>query len=161
MPTIAPCLWFDKQAEEAAEHYLSIFPNSRITHILRYGEAGREVHGGEPGAVLTVEFELDGKPFTALNGGPLFTFNEAVSLQIDAKTQDEVDHYWNLLCEGGEPSQCGWLKDKFGVSWQVFPFDLSRELFGDPNDIRSQRAFTAMMGMRKIDIVALQKAYQG
>jgi len=161
MPAIAPCLWFDKQAEEAANHYLSIFPNSRITNILRYGEAGREVHGGVPGAVLTVEFDLDGKPFTALNGGPVFHFNEAISLQIDAKTQDELDHYWNRLCEGGEPSQCGWLKDKFGVSWQVFPFDLSRRLFGDPNDPRSQRAFSAMMGMAKIDIAALQKAYDG
>jgi predicted 3-demethylubiquinone-9 3-methyltransferase (glyoxalase superfamily) len=161
--TIAPCLWFDKQAEEAANHYIGIFPNSRIANILRYGEAGREIHGGVPGSVLTVEFELDGQLFTALNGGPLFKFNEAVSLQVDAKTQEEVDYYWEKLGAGGDPGarQCGWLKDKFGVSWQVYPFALSRELFGNPNDARSQRAFAAMMEMKKIDIAALKKAYEG
>jgi predicted 3-demethylubiquinone-9 3-methyltransferase (glyoxalase superfamily) len=160
---IAPCLWFDKQAEEAANFYIGIFPNSRIVNLLRYGEAGREVHGGKPGSVLTVEFELDGQLFTALNGGPIFKFNEAVSLQVDAKTQDEIDHYWEKLGEGGDPKarQCGWLKDKFGVSWQVFPFKLSRELFGDPNDPKSQRAFAVMMEMKKIDIAALKKAYEG
>ena len=161
--TIAPCLWFDTQAEEAANFYISIFPNSRIINILRYGEAGKEVHGKPPGSVLTVEFELDGQLFTTLNGGPVFKFNEAVSLQIDAPTQERIDHYWDKLKEGGDPSarQCGWLKDKYGVSWQVFPMDLSRELFSDPDDPKSQRAFAAMMDMKKIDIAELRKAYDG
>jgi predicted 3-demethylubiquinone-9 3-methyltransferase (glyoxalase superfamily) len=160
---IAPCLWFDKQAEEAANYYVGIFPNSRVTNILRYGEVGKEIHGQEPGSVLTVEFELDGQPFTTLNGGPVFKFNEAVSLQVDAPTQERIDHYWEKLGEGGDPNarQCGWLKDKFGVSWQVYPFALSREWFGDPNDARSQRAFAVMMEMKKIDIAALKKAYEG
>jgi predicted 3-demethylubiquinone-9 3-methyltransferase (glyoxalase superfamily) len=158
--TIAPCLWMDGQAEEAADFYISIFPNSRIVNILRYGEAGREVHGGEPGSVLTVEFELDGQLFTTLNGGPMFQFSEAISFQIDAPTQERVDYFWEALtADGGEPSQCGWLKDKYGVSWQVFPMELSRKWFGDPNDPKSQRAFAAMMEMKKIDIAALQKAY--
>lgn len=161
--TIAPCLWMDGQAEEAANYYVSIFPNSRIVNFLRYGEAGQEVHGQKPGSVLTVEFELDGQLFTTLNGGPLFKFSEAISLQIDAPTQERIDHYWGKLTEGGDPSaqQCGWLKDKYGVSWQVFPFQLSRELFGNPDDPKSQRAFAAMMEMKKIDIAALQKAYDG
>jgi predicted 3-demethylubiquinone-9 3-methyltransferase (glyoxalase superfamily) len=161
--TIAPCLWFDHQAEEAAHFYIGIFPNSRIVNVLHYGEAGKEVHGQKPGSVLTVEFELDGQLFTTLNGGPIFQFNEAVSLQIDAKTQDEVDHYWEKLGAGGDPKaqQCGWLKDKYGVSWQVFPLELSRALFSDPDDPKSQRAFAAMMEMKKIDIAALKKAYDG
>jgi predicted 3-demethylubiquinone-9 3-methyltransferase (glyoxalase superfamily) len=160
---IAPCLWLDGRAEEAADFYIGIFPNSRVTTVLRYGDAGKEIHGGEAGSVLTVEFELDGQPFTTLNGGPMFTFTEALSLQVDAKTQEEIDHYWDKLGEGGDPAarQCGWLKDKFGVSWQVYPFALSRELFADPNDPRSQRAFAAMMEMKKIDIAALKKAYEG
>ena len=162
MPTIAPCLWMDKQGEEAANFYVSIFPNSRITNITRYGDVGQEIHGGKPGEVLTVEFELDGQPFTTLNGAPLFQFSEAISFQIDAPTQDKIDSFWDkLTADGGEPSQCGWLKDKYGVSWQVFPFQLSRELFGNPNGPKSQRAFSAMMGMTKIDIAALQKAYEG
>ena len=120
---ITPCLWFDKQAEEAAKYYCGIFPNSRITEVTYYGEAGTEVHGGKPGSVLMVAFELDGQPFTALNGGPNFKFNEAVSLMILCDTQDEIDYYWDKLSEGGDPSvqACGWLKDKFGLSWQVVP----------------------------------------
>ena len=161
--TIAPCLWFDYQAEEAAAFYISIFPNSRVTHVLHYGEAGKEIHGRAPGSVLTVEFELDGQPFTALNGGPVFTFNEAVSLQVDAATQKEIDYYWEKLGAGGDPNaqQCGWLKDKYGVSWQVFPFRAMRELLNDAKNPKSQRAFAAMMEMKKIDMAALQRAYDG
>jgi predicted 3-demethylubiquinone-9 3-methyltransferase (glyoxalase superfamily) len=160
--TIAPCLWFDyNKAEEAANFYIGIFPNSRIVNVLRYGEAGQEIHGGKPGSVLTVEFELDGQLYTTLNGGPMFQFTEAISLQVDAPTQERIDYYWEKLGEGGDPKarQCGWLKDKFGVSWQVFPFQLSRDLFANPDDPKSQAAFKAMMGMKKIDIAALQKAY--
>jgi predicted 3-demethylubiquinone-9 3-methyltransferase (glyoxalase superfamily) len=160
---ISPCLWFDTQAEEAAHYYVGIFKNARITHITRYGEAGKEIHGKPAGSVLTVEFELDGLPFTALNGGPVFQFNEAVSLMIDAETQDEIDYYWDKLTAGGpkDAQQCGWLKDKYGVSWQVFPFALNRSMLSDPNDPKSQRAFAAMMEMKKIDIAALQRAYNG
>jgi predicted 3-demethylubiquinone-9 3-methyltransferase (glyoxalase superfamily) len=120
---ITPCLWFDDQAQEAAEFYTAIFRNSRIIKIARYGEAGREAHGRPPGSVMTVAFELDGQAFTALNGGPIFKFNEAVSLQINCEAQEEVDHYWNALSKGGDDQaqQCGWLKDKFGLSWQVVP----------------------------------------
>jgi predicted 3-demethylubiquinone-9 3-methyltransferase (glyoxalase superfamily) len=157
--TIAPCLWMDGQAEEAANFYIGIFPNSRIVNILRYGEVGQEIHHGKPGSVLTVEFELDGQLLTTLNGGPMFKFTEALSLQIDAPTQERIDHYWNKLTAGGQPSECGWLKDKYGVSWQVFPFELSRKLFANPNDPKSQAAFAALMKMKKIDIAALQKAY--
>ena len=126
MPTkhrIVPCLWFDNQAEEAAKYYVSIFKNSKIGAISRYGEAGREVHRRPPGSVMTVEFELDGQAFTGLNGGPLFKFNEAVSFQVNCATQAEVDYYWDKLTAGGDPKaqQCGWLKDRFGVSWQVVP----------------------------------------
>jgi predicted 3-demethylubiquinone-9 3-methyltransferase (glyoxalase superfamily) len=160
---ISPCLWFDDQAEEAAKYYTGIFKNSRITHTTHYGEAGREIHGRPPGSVLTVEFELNGLPFTALNGGPVFKFNEALSLQIDCETQEEIDYYWEKLGAGGDKNaqQCGWLKDKYGVSWQVFPFTLNRELLGDPNDPKSQRAFAAMMEMKKIDIAGLKRAYEG
>jgi predicted 3-demethylubiquinone-9 3-methyltransferase (glyoxalase superfamily) len=161
--TIAPCLWFDHRAEEAANFYIGIFPNSRIVNILHYGEVGKEIHGQKPGSVLTVEFELDGQLFTTLNGGPVFKFTEAISLQVDCPTQQDIDHYWEKLGAGGDPDarQCGWLKDQYGVSWQVYPFELSRKLFDDPNDPKSQRAFAAMMDMKKIDIAALQKAYDG
>ena len=159
---ITPCLWFDTQAEDAANFYTGIFRNSRITNIGRYGEAGKEHHGRAPGSVMIVVFELDGQSFTALNGGPHFKFNEAVSLQVSCKDQEEVDHYWDKLTAGGDPKaqQCGWLKDKFGLSWQVVP-DIVPKLFGDPTSPKSQRAFAAMMQMKKPDIAAMQKAYDG
>src|SRR5688572_13454403 len=120
---ITPCLWFDSDAEEAANFYLGVFPNSRITQISRYGEAGREHHGKEPGTVMTVAFELDGQSFTALNGGPMFQFTEAISFQVDCDTQEEIDHFWDKLSAGGDAraQACGWLKDRFGVSWQIVP----------------------------------------
>jgi predicted 3-demethylubiquinone-9 3-methyltransferase (glyoxalase superfamily) len=153
MKKITPCLWFDTQGEEAANFYTSVFKNSRITDISRYGAAGPR----PAGTVMTVAFELDGQSFVALNGGPDFTFNEAVSFQINCADQDEVDHYWTQLTEGGEPGPCGWLKDKFGVSWQVVPTALS-ELLNDPDPGRSQRAMNAMLQMSKIDIAAIRKA---
>jgi predicted 3-demethylubiquinone-9 3-methyltransferase (glyoxalase superfamily) len=159
---ITPCLWFDTQAEEAARFYTGIFKNSRIRTISRYGEAGQEVHGRQPGTVMTVEFELNGQPFTALNGGPQFKFNEAISFQIMCRTQEEVDHYWNRLTEGGDPKaqQCGWLKDKFGMSWQVVPSELI-EMINDPDREKSGRAMEAMLQMKKLDIAALKRAYAG
>ena len=156
MPTITPNLWFDTQALEAAEFYTSVFPNSKITNVSRYGEAGPR----EAGMVLTVDFELDGQPYTAINGGPHFTFNEAISLLINCADQDEVDYYWDKLLEGGEPSQCGWLKDKFGLSWQVVPTGMG-DLMADPDPERSQRAMKAMLGMVKLDLAALQAAADG
>jgi predicted 3-demethylubiquinone-9 3-methyltransferase (glyoxalase superfamily) len=165
MPTtqrIHPCLWFDNEAEEAAKYYTGIFKNSKIGEITRYGEAGRETHKRPPGSVLTVAFELDGVQFTALNGGPLFKFNEAVSFQIICKDQKEVDYYWEKLTPGGDPSAqvCGWLKDKFGLSWQVVP-SIMPDLVGDPNSEKSQRAMAAMMKMKKLDIAELERAYNG
>ena len=159
---ITPCLWFDDQAEDAAKFYTGIFKRSRIGSITRYGEVGREIHKKDPGSVLTVEFELDGQTFTALNGGRQFTFNEAVSFQVSCDTQDEVDYYWEKLGAGGDPSAqvCGWLKDKFGVSWQVVPSMLP-ELVGDPANAGSQRAMAAMLQMKKLDIAALRRAYDG
>ena len=159
---ISPCLWFDHQAEEAARFYTGIFENSKITAISRYGEAGQEIHGRPPGSVLTVAFELDGQSFTALNGGPLFKFNEAVSLLIECETQEELDGYWAKLSEGGDPNaqQCGWLKDKFGLSWQVVP-QILPELLTDPDTAKSQRVFSALMNMQKLDIAALRRAYEG
>ena len=159
---ITPFLWFADQAEEAATLYTSIFPNSRIVKITRYGEAGREIHRRPPGSVMTVLFELDGQPFTALNGGPLFTFNEAISFEIDCSTQEEVDYFWEKLSEGGDTGaqQCGWLKDRFGLSWQVVPSILN-ELVSDPESAASQRAMAAMLGMKKLDIAELERAYAG
>jgi predicted 3-demethylubiquinone-9 3-methyltransferase (glyoxalase superfamily) len=161
-PRITPCLWFDTQAEQAVNFYTGIFRNSRITEIGRYGEAGKEHHGRLPGSVMIVVFELDGQQFTALNGGPHFKFNEAVSLQIGCKDQVEVDHYWDKLGAGGDPKaqQCGWLKDKFGLSWQIVP-DIVPKLLGDPASPKSQRAFAAMMQQKKPDIAAMQQAYDG
>ena len=158
---IAPCLWFDDQAEEAARFYTGIFPNSRITAISRYSEAGQEIHGRAPGSVMTAEFELDGQRFTGLNGGPLFTFSEAISFQVSCETQDEVDHYWNALSAGGDPAaqQCGWLKDRFGVSWQIVPTVLPELVVG--SSPASQRAMNAMLGMKKLDIAELRRAYDG
>jgi predicted 3-demethylubiquinone-9 3-methyltransferase (glyoxalase superfamily) len=150
------CLWFDGQAEEAANHYLSIFPNSRIGHVTRYGEAGP----GPAGQVMVVEFELNGQPFIGLNGGPEFTFSEAISFQVPCQDQAEVDHYWEKLGEGGQWGPCGWLKDKFGLSWQVVPTVLP-SLIGDPDPEKAARATRAMMGMGKLDIDALRKAHAG
>ena len=154
MPTLTPCLWFDTQAEEAASYYVSAFKNSRIVSTSHYGEAGPR----EAGLVLTVQFELDGQPFTALNGGPEFTFDEAISFQIDCRSQDDVDYYWeSLSADGGEEGPCGWVKDKFGVSWQVVPDELEK-LLADPDQGRAQRAMAAMLQMRKIDIAAVREA---
>ena len=159
---IAPCLWFDDQAEAAANFYTGIFPKSKIVKITRYGNAGQEIHGGKPGSVLTVAFELDGQTFTALNGGPVFKFNEAISLQVFCETQAEVDHYWEKLSAGGEPKaqQCGWLKDRYGVSWQVVPVALI-EMIGDPDRARADRAMAALLKMKKLDIAELKRAYAG
>ncbi len=156
MPRITPNLWFDHQGQEAAEFYVSVFPNSKITDITYYGEAGP----APTGTVLTVEFVLDGQPFTAINGGPMFTFDEAISFQIDCADQEEVDYYWDTLVEGGEESQCGWLKDRYGLSWQVCPTGMA-EVLNQPDQERAQRAMKAMLGMRKIDMAALQAAADG
>jgi predicted 3-demethylubiquinone-9 3-methyltransferase (glyoxalase superfamily) len=162
MKRIAPCLWFDDQAEEAANFYVGIFKNSKITKIARYPKVGQEIHHRPAGSVMTVAFELDGQPFTALNGGPVFKFNEAVSLQINCETQQEVDHYWEKLGKGGDPKaqQCGWVKDKFGLSWQVVPTILP-ELVTDPDPKKAERAFAAMMEMKKLDIDKLKQAAAG
>ena len=153
MTRITPCLWFDTDGEEAATFYVSLFKNSRITEVSRYGEAGPR----PAGTVMVVSFELDGQPFTALNGGPEFTFSEAISFQIDCQSQEEVDYYWDGLTAGGEEGPCGWLKDRYGVSWQVVPSALIT-LLQDPDPGRSQRAMAAMMTMKKIDIAALHAA---
>lgn len=162
MQRIAPCLWFDDQAEEAAGFYTGIFRNSRIVNVSRFGEAGQEIHGKRAGSVMAVAFELDGQAFTALNGGPVFKFNEAISLQVNCATQAEVDHYWEKLSNGGDAKaqQCGWLKDRYGVSWQVVPTVLI-EMINDPDSRKSQRAFAAMLQMKKIDIDKLTRAYAG
>jgi predicted 3-demethylubiquinone-9 3-methyltransferase (glyoxalase superfamily) len=159
---ITPCLWFDKEAEEAARFYTGIFKNSRIKSTTRYGTAGFEIHKRPAGSVLTVDFELDGQPFTALNAGPLFEFNEAISLQVICDTQEEIDYHWEKLKAGGDPKalQCGWLKDRYGVSWQVSPA-IMQEMLKDERSAASQRAMEAMMGMKKLDIAALRKAYDG
>ena len=159
---ITPCLWFDDRAEEAARFYTSVFKNSRMDRITRYGEAGREVHGRPAGSVMTAAFELEGQTFTALNGGPHFTFNEAISFQVMCETQEEVDYYWAKLSEGGDEKaqQCGWLKDRFGVSWQIVPTALL-EMLGDPTSERSPRAMEAMLRMKKLDVAALKRAYTG
>ncbi|HET7729642.1 MAG TPA: VOC family protein [Usitatibacter sp.] len=160
MKKIVPCLWFDNQAEEAARFYTSIFPNSKILRISRYGKAGQQVHGRSPGSVMTVEFELDGQAFTALNGGPIFKFNEAVSLQVMCDTQEELDRYWQKLSAGGDPNaqQCGWLKDKFGLSWQVVPKALP-DMVSSPDAAKSEKVFNAMLQMKKLDIAELRRAF--
>jgi predicted 3-demethylubiquinone-9 3-methyltransferase (glyoxalase superfamily) len=150
---ITPCLWFDTEGEAAANFYTSVFKNSRILDVSRFGEAGPR----PAGTVMTVTFELDGQEFIALNGGPEFKFNEAVSFQVNCETQEEVDEFWNRLTEGGEAGQCGWLKDKYGVSWQVVPTALN-ELLSDPDPGKSQRAMKAMLEMSKIDIETLKRA---
>ena len=155
---IAPCLWFDTQAEEAANFYVSIFKNSRITSVARYSAVGQEIHGRPPGSVMTVSFELDGQPFTSLNGGPVFTFNEAISLQVSCSNQEEVDYHWDTLSKGADPraQQCGWLKDKYGVSWQIVPTVLP-EMLKDHESAVAQRALQAVLRMKKLDIGELQR----
>jgi predicted 3-demethylubiquinone-9 3-methyltransferase (glyoxalase superfamily) len=156
MQKISPFLWFDNQAEEAANFYVSIFKNSRILNISRYGDAGP----GVPGAVMVVEFELEGELIRALNGGPEFGFTEAVSLYVDCESQEEVDYFWDRLLEGGEPSQCGWLKDRYGLSWQIIPRALT-DMIADPDPEKANRAMRAMLEMQKIDVRTLEKAYAG
>ncbi len=153
MQEITPCLWFDTEGEQAAEFYTSIFPNSKIVEVARYGSAGPRPEG----MVMTVSFELDGRRFVALNGGPEFTFSEAISFQVSCESQAEIDELWSTLSEGGEEGPCGWLKDKFGVSWQIEPTRLS-ELLADPDREKSQRVMQAMLGMRKIEIEGLERA---
>ena len=157
---ITPFLWFDTQAEQAARFYTAIFSNSRINQISRYGAAGNETHGKDAGSVMTVAFEIEGQNLVALNGGPHFKFNEAVSFQITCETQDEIDYFWNRLSDGGEESRCGWLKDKFGLSWQVVPAILPHLLMDD-DKAKSARAMSALLQMRKLDIAALQRALAG
>ena len=153
MQKITPFLWFDTEGEDAARFYTSVFPNSRIVDIQRYGEAGPR----DAGTVMTVAFELEGQRFVALNGGPDFTFNEAISFEVECEDQDEVDRYWDTLTDGGEPGPCGWLKDKFGVSWQIVPKRLSA-LLADEDRERAQRVMGAMLRMGKIEIAALEEA---
>jgi predicted 3-demethylubiquinone-9 3-methyltransferase (glyoxalase superfamily) len=157
---IAPCLWFDSEAEEAAKFYCGIFKNSRIVEISHYTEAGIEIHGRQPGSVMAVAFELNGQPFSALNGGPMFKFNEAISLQIECDSQEEVDRYWQKLSAGGDPKaqQCGWVKDKYGLSWQVVPKVLFEMLQGKDRK-RAARVLDAMLKMKKLDIKGLEAAY--
>jgi predicted 3-demethylubiquinone-9 3-methyltransferase (glyoxalase superfamily) len=153
MHPITPCLWFDTEGEEAATFYTSVFPNSRVVDVARYGSAGPRTEG----TVMAVSFELDGQKFVALNGGPQFTFDEAISFQVECESQEEVDAFWSALTEGGAEGQCGWLKDKFGVSWQIVPKVLP-ELLGDPDQERSQRVMAAMLQMRKLEIDVLERA---
>jgi predicted 3-demethylubiquinone-9 3-methyltransferase (glyoxalase superfamily) len=159
---LTPCLWFDSQAEEAARFYTGIFKNSKIVAMTRYPDAGQEIHGRAPGSVMTVEFELNGQTFTALNGGPHFRFNEAISFQVMCQTQEEVDQYWNRLGQGGDPKaqQCGWLKDKYGLSWQVVPSGMV-ELLNSPDREKANRAMEAMMHMKKLDLAELKRAFEG
>ena len=158
---ITPCLWFDTQAEEAARFYVSVFPNSRLGHISRYGKVGQDVHGKPPGSVMVAEFTLDGQPFIALNGGPQFKFSEAVSFQIFCETQDDIDHYWSKLTQGGgQESMCGWLKDKYGLSWQVVPAALP-QMLADADAGTVDRVMASVMSMRKFDLAALRQAHAG
>jgi len=154
MARITPFLWFDRQAEEAADFYVSVFPNSRIKAVTRYGEAGP----GPAGTVMTVEFELDGQLFLALNGGPVYRFNQAISFVVSCRDQGEIDAFWDRLTEGGKEIQCGWLTDKFGVTWQVVPEGIA-ELFGGRDPKKSAAAVRAMLPMKKLDVATLQKAY--
>jgi predicted 3-demethylubiquinone-9 3-methyltransferase (glyoxalase superfamily) len=157
---ITPFLWFDHQAEEAATFYVSIFKNARITSTVRYDDAAAKAAGRPKGSVMTVEFELDGQQFTALNGGPVFKFTEAISLVVNCETQEDVDHFWEKLSSGGQEVQCGWLKDRFGVSWQVVPTVLS-EMLQDKDPEKSKRVMAAMLKMKKISIEGLKNAYEG
>jgi predicted 3-demethylubiquinone-9 3-methyltransferase (glyoxalase superfamily) len=156
---IAPCLWYDTQAEEAAKFYVSIFKDSKIISVARFPDEGQEIHGKEAGSVMTIAFELAGQSFVALNGGPQFTFDEAVSFQVYCDSQDEVDYFWSRLSEGGQESHCGWLKDKFGLSWQVVPVALL-EMMLDPDTTKSARVMKAFMQMKKYDIATLKRAFE-
>jgi predicted 3-demethylubiquinone-9 3-methyltransferase (glyoxalase superfamily) len=157
MPTTVPCLWFDGQAEAAAEHYVSIFPNSAVTHVQR---APADTPSGPAGYVMVVEFTLDGQRYTGLNGGPQFTFSEAVSFQVMCEDQAEADRYWDRLSEGGEEGPCGWLKDRFGLSWQVVPKE-AVALMSDPDPERARRATEAMLGMTRLDVAAMRATADG
>jgi len=159
---ISANLWFDKQGEDAAKFYVSVFKNSKIGKISRYGKAGFDVHKMPEGTVMTVEFELEGQTFVALNGGPVFTFSETISFIVNCETQEEIDYYWQKLGEGGDEKarQCGWLKDKFGLSWQIVPHVL-REMMTDPDTAKSGRAMSAMLKMKKLDIAELERAFNG
>lgn len=159
---ITPHLWFSHNAEEAVAFYVSIFKNSKIGNISRYGEAGHDIHGMEAGTVMSIDFELDGMQFAALNGGPAFQFNEALSLIVNCETQEEVDHYWDKLSEGGDPEaqQCGWLKDKYGLSWQITPL-AAVDMMNDPDKERSERVMECILGMKKLDLALITEAYQG
>jgi predicted 3-demethylubiquinone-9 3-methyltransferase (glyoxalase superfamily) len=161
MQKITPCLWFDNQAEEAANFYVSVFKNAKIRNITRYGEAGYEVHRRPAGTVMTVEFQLDGQDFVALNGGPVFKFNEAISFQVHCRTQEEVDHYWEKLSQGGDKhaQQCGWLKDKYGMSWQIVPTVLG-EMLQDKDPQKTNRVMKALLQMDKLDIKRLKQAFR-
>lgn len=157
---ITPCLWFDTEAEAAATFYTSLFEDSRILHIQHYGEAGHEIHGKPAGSVMTVKFEIAGQPFTALNGGPHFKFTEAISLEVACATQEEIDYFWDKLTEGGEPGPCGWLKDKFGLSWQIVPTILN-EMLTSSDAARREQVMMAFLSMQKFDIATLERAYTG
>jgi len=157
---ITPCLWFDTQAEEAANFYTSVFDNGRIKQVSRYGKAGQDVHGREPGSIMVVEFEIAGQTFTALNGGPLFKFSEAVSFQVMCEDQDEIDRFWTKLSDGGQPGQCGWLKDRYGLSWQIVPAVLPQLITNASGEAR-ERIISAVMGMKKFDLAVLQRAAAG
>lgn len=160
MNSLTTCLWFDDQAEEAAEFYTSVFKNSKIVNTSYYGEAGHEIHGREAGSVMTVDFELNGHSFQALNGGPHFKFNEAVSLVVNCETQEEIDYYWEKLSANPKAEQCGWLKDKYGLSWQIVPTIMS-EMFEDADSEKSERAMEAMLKMKKLNIQKLREAFEG
>jgi predicted 3-demethylubiquinone-9 3-methyltransferase (glyoxalase superfamily) len=159
MQKITPCLWFDDKAEEAAKFYVSIFKNSKLGYITRYGEAGAEVSGRPKGSVMTVTFEIEGQEFVALNGGPHFKFSEAISFMVKCETQQEIDEMWEKLSQGGEKGQCGWLKDKYGLSWQIVPPVLS-EMLQDKDTKKSERVMKAMLQMKKLDIKTLKQAYE-
>jgi predicted 3-demethylubiquinone-9 3-methyltransferase (glyoxalase superfamily) len=160
MQKIVTYLWFDNQAEEAAQFYTSLFENSKIGNVSRYDDAAAEASGRPKGSAMTVAFTLDDQEFIALNGGPQFQFSEAISLLVNCETQEEVNRLWEALCEGGEPGQCGWLKDRYGLSWQIVPTALG-ELIGGPDAAGAQRAVAAMLQMQKLDVATLQKAYSG
>ncbi len=158
--SITPCLWFDTQAEQAANFYCAIFRNSKITAISRFPDAGQDIHGKPAGSVMVVAFELDGQSFTALNGGPQFKFDEAVSFQIYCETQDKIDYYWSALTKGGQEGPCGWLKDQFGLSWQVVPSAIPK-MMTDPDAAKSARVMNAFMKMKKLDLATIERAYAG
>jgi predicted 3-demethylubiquinone-9 3-methyltransferase (glyoxalase superfamily) len=162
MSKLRPNLWFDTQAEEAARFYTSVFKDGKLGKVSRYPEAGQEIHGKPPGSVMTVEFEIMGQPFIAMNGGPAFTFSEAISFEVPCADQAEIDYYWERLGEGGDPAaqQCGWLKDRFGLSWQIVPQGWE-DLMNSENPEATERAFAAMLEMKKLDIAALKAAYEG